>query len=248
MNKHTKNIIFLLLGSGISLSPWCSTPVLCLVLVALTFVAFLIYGVVEIRFNYFLSSQHTVLSDKLVLSFDDGPNHSTQTILNILKKHDVGAVFFLIGKNIDNEQELLEELREGGFVLGNHSYSHPSNFALMTTKSIITELQITEQLLGKSSIRLFRSPFGITSPQINRAVKHLDMKSIGWSLRSFDTLVNNKEQLVTKILKKSNNGDIILLHDEGKCTASCLEEIIIKLKSSGKSFASNEDIVRLLHG
>ena len=236
------------MGIGFSLSPWCSTPALCVFLVALAFMAFLIYGVVEIRLNYFLSSQHKVLSDQLVLSFDDGPNNSTQTILNILKKHDVGAIFFLIGNNIEKEKELLKELREGGFVLGNHSYSHPINFAFMTTKSIIKELQITEKLLGQSSIGLFRPPFGITSPQISRAVKHLELKSIGWSLRSLDTLIKNKEQLITKILKKSNNGDIILLHDEGKCTASCLEEIIIKLKSSGKSFASNEDIVRLLHG
>jgi len=217
-------------------------------LVALTFVSFLTYGIFEIRFDYFLSSQHRVSSDKLILSFDDGPNNSTRTILKVLKKHDVGAVFFLIGKNMENEKELLNELRNGGFVLGNHSYSHSSKFALMSTKRIIAELNKTERLLGQSSIRLFRPPFGITSPQINRAVKHLGLKSIGWSLRSLDTLINEKDQLVSKILKKSKGGSIILLHDKGKCTSSCLEEIILGLRLSGKSFASNEDIIRLLHG
>ena len=248
MNKHTKNIIFLLLGLGVYFSPWCSTPTLCIFLVVITFVSVLTYGIFEVRFNYFLSSQHKVSSEKLVLSFDDGPNNSTRTILNILNKHDVGAIFFLIGKNIENNQELLKDLQDGGFVLGNHSYTHSNRFAFMTTNRIIQELHKTEHLLGGSSIRLFRPPFGITSPQINRAIKRLNLKSIGWSLRSLDTIINDKDKLVSKIMRKSKGGDIILLHDAGKCTSSCLEQIIIKLKYSGKSFASNEDIVRLLHG
>lgn len=224
-----------------------NTPLYCWFLVVGGFLTFLFFGVFAIRFNYFIVSQHRVSSDKIILSFDDGPNSSTREIMEVLKKHDVGAVFFLIGENIEKEGEIFKEVVQGGYVIGNHSYSHSNNFAMKSSLKIIEELEKTESLLGGCSKKLFRPPFGITSPPMKRAIKKLGLKSIGWSLRSLDTIITDRVKLMRKVLKKSKKGVIVLLHDEGICTASCLDEMITMIKSSGKSFASNEDIVRLLH-
>ena len=211
------------------------------------FIVLLTFGIFDIRFDYFIKSVHEVGSEKVILTFDDGPNTSTLKVLNVLKKHEVGAVFFLIGQCMVENPQITNTLKSSGMVLGNHSYSHSGRFAFMTTSNICKELSKTEELLGTHSINLFRAPFGITSPQIARAVRKMGMKSIGWRVRSLDTVIDNKFKLINKILKQSKEGSIILLHESGKVTASSLDELIIKLKSSGLNIASNEEIKTILH-
>jgi peptidoglycan/xylan/chitin deacetylase (PgdA/CDA1 family) len=247
LNKHLFNIIFLVLGLAVCFFLGNSAPLYCWGLVVVVFLTFLFCGVFEIRFNYFIISQNKVSSDKIILSFDDGPNSATREIMGVLKKHNVGAVFFLVGVNIEAEGEIFKELAKDGYVLGNHSYSHSNKFALMSSLKILEELEKTEGLLRGHTKKLFRPPFGITSPPMRRAIKKSGLKSIGWSLRSLDTLIVDNNKLIGKVLRKAQGGDILLLHDEGICTAACLDEMIIRLKSSGKSLANNEDIVRLLH-
>jgi peptidoglycan/xylan/chitin deacetylase (PgdA/CDA1 family) len=141
----------------------------------------------------------------------------------------------------------MDGLKKSGMVLGNHSYSHSGGFAFKTTTNICDELSRTEKLLGSHSISIFRSPFGITSPQIARAVRKMELKSIGWRVRSLDTVINDKDKLISKVVNISKGGSIILLHETGKTTATCLDEMIIKLKSSGLDIATNQEIHKLLH-
>lgn len=204
------------------------------------------YGVFEIRNDFFFKSIHKVDSPKVIFTFDDGPNEKTLEVAQILNSRNVGGVFFLLGENIEKSPEVVDELASMGFVLGNHTYSHSKILSLTPTSKICQELQRTEELLGANSIKIFRPPYGITSTRIKLAVKRMDLKSIGWSVRSLDTVISSQEKLRSRVLGQTIPGSIILMHEMGKFTSEVLGDLIDELRKSGKEIATNDDIRALL--
>ena len=204
------------------------------------FIPFIIYsffvflGVKNICSQFFLKVQCT--SDdksKIHLTFDDGPHPIiTPQILEILKIHNQKALFFCIGKNIEQYPEIVKQIVEQGHEMGNHSYSHSIGFDFSPSERVKIELEKTnnliEQFTGKSN-RLFRPPFGVTNPNIAKAVKQLGLKTIGWSIRSLDTV--KSPSVVRERLMNAKSGDIILFHDTIQHTPEILEEFLRFLKN-----------------
>ena len=165
---------------------------------------------------------------KVHLTFDDGPNPEiSPKILDILKKHEQKATFFCKGKNIKKYPELARQIINQGHTIGNHSYSHSYYFDFFGTEKVISELEKTNKLIKDitgEDCKIFRPPYGVTNPNIAKAVKKLDLQVIGWQIRSLDT-VKNKNHIL-KRLKKAKPGDIILLHDTKKHTPEILDEFL----------------------
>ncbi len=165
---------------------------------------------------------------KLHLTFDDGPHpETTPEILKILKKYNQKAVFFCIGKNIEQYPEIVKQIVNEGHAIGNHSYSHSYYFDFFATTKVIAELEKTNQLIKEltgKDCKIFRPPYGVTNPNIAKAVKNLNMQVIGWSIRSLDTVKDKKQ--VLKRLQKAKAGDIILFHDIKAQTPEILDEFL----------------------
>jgi peptidoglycan/xylan/chitin deacetylase (PgdA/CDA1 family) len=175
-----------------------------------------------------------------LLTFDDGPQDVyTGKVLDILKEKDVKAVFFLIGKQVSNRQAIVKRIISEGHQIGNHSFSHVKSFPMWSTKSVVTDIDKADAALAELGIQtnLYRTPFGLSNPNIANAIAEKKLISVGWSLRSFDTLATSKSQLVNRILGKVNSGDIILLHEWGKYTVAALPEIIDGIRAKGLDFA-----------
>ena len=162
------------------------------------------------------------------LTFDDGPDPDTSPkILKILKKHNRKATFYCIGEKIKKHPYVVRQIHDAGHAIGNHSYSHSNFFDFYRTKKVVDELKKTNHLiysLTGEECKIFRPPFGVTNPNIAKAVKKLNMKTVGWNIRSLDTVKNKKT--VLKRLMKAKPGDIILLHDTKKQTVEILEEFL----------------------
>ncbi len=174
----------------------------------------------------------------IALTFDDGPNEkSTKMLLSILDKHQVKANFFLIGKHIEAHADLVKELHSKGHLLANHSYSHSSFFPLSSTKKLLHEIEKTNKLIEAITLKkntYFRPPFGVTNPLIAKVVKGLNMTTIGWSLRSYDT-VKSKTQLIEKLKSNLRDGDIVLMH-EIESSLDVVEKFIEYAKGNGYRF------------
>jgi peptidoglycan-N-acetylglucosamine deacetylase len=165
---------------------------------------------------------------KVHLTFDDGPHPEiTEKVLEILMKYNQKAIFFCTGKNIENNPQIIQHIISQGHEIGNHTYSHSVAYTFARTSKVILELQKTNRLIedytGKTC-KLFRPPFGVTNPNIAKAVKKIGMNSIGWSIRSMDT-INDKDS-VLKRLRMAKPGDIVLLHDTKIQTPEILEEFL----------------------
>jgi len=187
-----------------------------------------------IRCNFFIKSiNHTVVPN-VVLSFDDGPHPEiTPRILDILKLHEVQALFFVIGKNIQGNEEIIERIVSEGHLIGSHSYNHPNLMGVLSVVKVREEIKRghdeLSRILKKPSL-LFRPPVGVTNPNIARAIVQLNIQSVGWSLRSLDTVFTSKERILKRLLRKVKGGDIVLLHDTKEITLEMLEEFIVAIK------------------
>jgi peptidoglycan/xylan/chitin deacetylase (PgdA/CDA1 family) len=90
---------------------------------------------------------------------------------------------------------------------------------------LVKTIQLIESTTGQKSL-LFRPPFGVTNPRIAKAVKQLKLLTIGWSIRSYDTVSKNEEAIANRILRKLKPGAIVLLHDNLPNTASTLDKVL----------------------
>jgi len=207
-------------------------------------------GSFSMSWNFFtpaFTSQKVFSEKKVAITFDDGPHPEyTPQVLELLKKYNAKATFFCIGKNIEKHPEILKAIVENGHSIGNHSYSHASRFGFFGRKKIISEIEITDQLLeavsGKKN-KLFRPPYGVTNPSIASAVKQTNHKVIGWSIRPFDTVIKNPKTVLKSITKKVSPGAIVLLHDSHERIPYVLEHLLLFLENEGYQTVTIETLI-----
>ncbi|XZF15347.1 polysaccharide deacetylase family protein [Chitinophagaceae bacterium MMS25-I14] len=211
-----------------------------IVALLVAYVHLLVLGAIYIRWNFYLKSYNSGADKRYVaLTFDDGPAPQTAAILDVLKKENVPAAFFTIGKNAAANPGLVRRWHEEGHVVGNHSYNHGFNFDWQSARAMQAEIEKTNETVSQiAGVRpkLFRPPYGVTNPNLAKAVQRSGMYSIGWNLRSFDTTAKDPEQLLQKILRSLKGGDIILLHDSMAITKEILTSLITETRKKGYIF------------
>jgi len=197
------------------------------------------FGSWFIQWNYHLVSLHrnpNVLDNLVSITFDDGPNlQFTPQVLLLLKKYNAKATFFCIGQNAEKYPNLLKQIVEEGHSVGNHTHSHANGFGFFSTEKVVGELHKTNSIIEASTgltMKLYRPAFGITNPNIKKALKILGLQSIGWSKRSFDTTFLSEEKVLRRITKNLKKGDIILLHDSSAKSVSVLEHLLLFLQEN----------------
>ena len=211
-----------------------------LVFTGVLFSLVLAFGSYYLRFQYFLPSISKLnnTGKTICLTFDDGPNKTvTPKLLEILKKHNVKVMFFGIGSNIEENIDIAKSISEQGHILGNHTYSHSNTFALSSYKNVENEIIKTNELIESITQQktiYFRPPFGVTNPIIAKAVANNNIKVMGWSFRSFDTVISS-DKLLKNLKTKVKPNDIILLHDI-ETSLQAVDEFIYFAKQKGFKF------------
>jgi peptidoglycan/xylan/chitin deacetylase (PgdA/CDA1 family) len=185
---------------------------------------------------------------KIAITFDDGPSIFTLEVLELLKKYNVKATFFCIGKNIEAYPEILKQIIAEGHLVGNHSYSHSKFFDFYNAKKIQKEIQKTDELLEKftsKKINFFRPPYGVTTPSIRRALEKTQHTIIGWNIRSLDGGTKNQELIFNRIIKRVSPGGIVLLHDTASHSVLVLEQFLQFLQQNNYKVVSIEELLNL---
>ncbi|HLO72161.1 MAG TPA: polysaccharide deacetylase family protein [Flavipsychrobacter sp.] len=213
------------------------------------YIHLLVFGAIYIQWNFYVKSYNKgVQSRHVALTFDDGPATYTSVILDVLKKEGVQAAFFSIGKNAVANPEIVKRWHADGHLIGNHSYDHGFNFDWKTSKAMQEEINKTNnaimQIAGVTP-KLFRPPYGVTNPNLAKAITRSGMYSIGWNVRSFDTTAKNKADLEARILNRLKGGDIVLLHDSQQITAEILTDLIRKAREKGFTFVRVDKLIDL---
>lgn len=213
----------------------------------LIYLAFLVYGAIFIQANFYFKSKNRLKNKHaILLTFDDGPDPIyTPQILDLLEKYKLKAVFFMIGEKAKDNPDLVKEVHKRGHSIANHSFSHHHLFDLKSTKKMTEELKKTTVILEsliKDKISFFRPPFGVSNPNLKRAIANNNLVSIGWTFRSFDTTKKQKERIVEKIKSKITGGEILLFHDNRAKSVEVLKLSLPFLSKFEQGGFNNEEI------
>ena len=182
----------------------------------------------------------------IYLTFDEGyENGYTAGILDTLKKHNVPAAFFLVGDYLERNPDLVRRMVEEGHIVGNHTASHPDMSKISQKEEFSKELQEVENLFreitGKELPKFYRPPQGVYSQKNLEHAQQLGYKTVFWSLAYADW--DNQKQPTRdyafgKLMPRTHNGAVILLHATSKTNAEILDELLTRWKQQGYEFAS----------
>ncbi|MGM9589811.1 MAG: polysaccharide deacetylase family protein [Faecousia sp.] len=186
----------------------------------------------------------------LYLTFDAGyENGSTAKILDTLKAHQVPAAFFLVGHYIEKNADLVRRMEQEGHIVANHTMHHYDMSKLSDQAAFSKELTDLENLYrdttGKELSKYYRPPQGIYSEENLKMAQALGYKTVFWSLAYVDW--NNDAQptaeaAFSKLLPRTHDGAVILLHSTSKTNAEILDELLRQWKDMGYQFGTLDDL------
>lgn len=176
------------------------------------------------------------------LTFDDGPNPAdTLSLLDVLRRRHVKAVFCLVGDQVRAHPEVVRRIAAHGHVLCNHSLHH-DDLSVLTPEQIRADLARTSALIRRAvphaRIPYFRAPYGSwgQSPQVSAA---LGMQPLGWRLAIADWEPPGTDVLVQRLRDGITPGAVVLMHDGGgdrSQTVAAVDRVIPELRAQGWRF------------
>lgn len=252
LNFRNTNIFFIALLAvliGVHINYGLPIIAYCLLLIAYSLIVF--WGCYYVGSNFFINIVCKAETEKkeIAISFDDGPAENyTPQILAILKAEQVKATFFCIGKRIAGNEAILKQAQAEGHIIGNHSYSHHFWFDMYSTPKMQEDLKQmdkeTERVIGVKP-KLFRPPYGVTNPNLAKAIKKGGYTPVGWSVRSLDTVAKDENQLLNKINAGIRPGAVFLFHDTCKITLKVLPQFIQEVKNRGYNIIPLDKLLAL---
>ncbi len=182
----------------------------------------------------------TVAGQKTVyLTFDDGPNSIYHPlILDILKTYHVQATFFLVGQNVQRNQEVAKRSFAEGHAIGNHSLTH-SFLPSYSSSFILNELQATDTILKPITgldTRFFRPPYGGVNAYVTQNAQALGLKMFLWDVDPRDWTEPETSDLVQRVVSNVFDGADVLMHSNHLATVKALPKIIETLQTQGYTF------------
>ncbi|SHI68285.1 Peptidoglycan/xylan/chitin deacetylase, PgdA/CDA1 family [Geosporobacter subterraneus DSM 17957] len=191
------------------------------------------------------------------LTFDDGPSSNTIKILDILKKYEIKATFFVIGSETESSKKIYRRIVEEGHVIGNHTYSHNYNKIYASVENFMEDIWKLEALLEEVAgvkPKIIRFPGGSKNQASSRAggkglmadlitrLQEEGYQYFDWNVTSKDAsaVTPDKEIIVRSVLEgiQGKKEAIILFHDNAPktTTVEALPEIIEALLEKGYKF------------
>lgn len=216
----------------------------------LVFFLVTLIGSFSMSWNFHLkafTSRKNYSEKKIAITFDDGPHPIiTSKVLKLLSDYNAKATFFCIGKHVETYPDVLKSIHDQGHLIGNHSFTHRYGIDFNKVKAWTAEIELTDIAIANvtgSKPKLFRPPFGVTTPNLAAALKQTGHKAIGWNIRSYDTVLKNPNAVLKRITKNVKPGAVILLHDNHDRIEFVLEQLLQFLKKQGYTMVTINELL-----
>jgi len=181
----------------------------------------------------------------VALTFDDGPRpDTTGRLLEGLALREVPATFFLVGERIPGCEALVEEMAAAGHQIGVHTYDHVEMTGLLRgeyDRQVGRTRELLTGILGEGEFWL-RPPYGIVDPAVTAWA---DGPLVLWSVDPEDWKDRNVERIVSAVVNRTGDGDIILMHDIYDSSVDAALEIVDTLLDRGFCFVTVEQLMEL---
>lgn len=181
----------------------------------------------------------------IALTFDDGPyDKTTDQILDTLADNDSAATFFVVGNRINYYPDTIKEMVERGNEIGNHSYTHKFNLTKLDYDALMDEINKTQTALNKYvenyQIEVLRPTFGAYNDELK---KDCGCIIVNWSVDTQDWKSRNSEKIVSRVIGKVKDGDIILMHDIYQSTADAVKQLVPELIAQGYQLVTVSELL-----
>lgn len=173
----------------------------------------------------------------IVLTFDDGPHpRTTPKILEILKRRNIKAIFFVLGLQAEKYPHLVKQIHDEGHEIGNHSYSHP-NFTQVSRESLVEEITGSNNLIEKITgvrPRYLRPPYGAINRQVLNIARESGLDIMLWTIDPKDWQNKNSAITLRNLEQQTGlngrfRGGVVLLHDIYQSNITVLETYLDRL-------------------
>lgn len=179
----------------------------------------------------------------LALTFDDGPHAMyTKKLLDGLRERNVRASFFLVGENIEGNEDLVRQMMEDGHLIGTHCYSHVD----LTRKSmekacmdIVKTNDMIERITGTRPVYI-RPPYGNWSEELEECV---GMTPVFWGVDTLDWKSQNSQRILQHISKNAGKHQIILMHDVFGPSVDAALAAVDTLTVQGYTFVTVDELL-----
>lgn len=151
------------------------------------------------------------------LTIDDGPDpEDTPRLLALLAQYQAKATFFLIGERAARHPELVAQIREAGHEIACHTHTHPTRWFWLASRQT-TERELDQCLAAiearRGEVTLYRSPVGIKSMFLARALQERGLQCVGWTIRSGDGVRKDPARIIERVRRLARPGAIVLMHE-----------------------------------
>ncbi|WP_312353978.1 polysaccharide deacetylase family protein [Aminipila sp.] len=187
---------------------------------------------------------------KVYLTFDDGPHRQfTEKLLDLLKKYNIKASFFVVGKFAESNPDMIKRMKEEGHLIGLHSLEH-KNALWQTVGYTNKDFKESEAVFNRlgMDIQFFRPPWGHFNLDTVYCAKRMGFKIAMWNVMAEDWKGNTTwQEIAAKLIRRTRAGDIICLHDgrgtnnAPERTIRALEEVLPVWISQGYQFARMDE-------
>lgn len=183
---------------------------------------------------------------KVAITFDAAwTNQDTDELIEILKKHNAKATFFIVGDWAEKFPESVKAFYDAGHTIANHSDTHKA-FSKCSREEIKEEIincnEKLENITGEK-VTLLRAPSGDYTDESLEVTESLNMHMIQWDNDSLDYTGLTVDEIVSRVTSRAHNGSIILFHNGVDTTATALDKILTELENQGYSFVSVNDLI-----
>lgn len=185
--------------------------------------------------NRVLVRRGPATAPNIALTFDDGPDEHTLTLLALLDRLSLPATFFLIGDRAHRRRDLVDAIVAHGHEVGLHGWAH-RNPTLMSPVELAADLDRTERALPPmpSSLRLYRPPRGRVSLRSLGLTAAYGFTTVLWSIDSLDCRPIGPRAIIEHIAGAGlRGGDVVLLHEGESSTRVALPTIAELVRSAG---------------
>lgn len=190
-------------------------------------------------------SRGSATKKQVIFTFDGGSGaESGEKILEVLKKHNVTGTFFLTGKFVEANPELVRKIVAEGHQVFNHTYNHPY-LTKISDGEIAKELEkmnaILESTANVSSKPFFRPPYGDRDAKVLAAAAKAGYRSVYWTIDALDWKEESGEtaaQVKNRILLNASPGTIYLMHIGDSITGNILDGVFTEIESRGYKVVS----------
>ena len=184
---------------------------------------------------------------KVALTFDDGPHPKpTALLMEVLRRHQAPATFFVVGRVAVRYPEVLRALAASGHEISNHTWNHPDVRSISTSafRHELDQTRLLIQAVTGQRTFLFRTPGGTDTYLRNSFRVPSGYQLVLWDVHSLDQEKISAERIAERVISQVKDGDVVLMHNGFESTRDALEIIIPALKQRGFQFVTVTDLLR----